>query len=113
VWEKPRIRHRVFFDANFRDAGILMNGEYAEGVRIIEPLQSNPTRHRIDEIRSAPDLNLVIKTYLDDGNGFIEGSALKNIDRSEPDSGLVPRSDLPPRQAPETDPVWNESYGVD
>ena len=90
-----------------------MNGVYAEGVRTEEPIPSDPTRHRIDEIWSAPDLNLVVKTYLDDGNGFIEYSELKNIDRSEPDSSVfVPPSDIPLRQAPESDPVWNESYGA-
>lgn len=90
-----------------------MNGVYAEGVRTEEPIPSDPTRHRIDEIWSAPDLNLVIKTYLDDGSGFIENSELKNIDRSEPDSSVfVPPSDFPLRQAPESDPVWNESYGA-
>jgi hypothetical protein len=91
-----------------------MNGVYAEGVRTIEPIQSDPTRHRIEETWSAPDLNLFIKSYLDDGNGFIEDSELKNIDRSEPDpSVFLPPSSLPKRQAPESDPAWREGYGAD
>jgi hypothetical protein len=91
-----------------------MNGVYAEGVRTVEPILAEPTRHRIDEIWSAPDLNLIIKTYLDDGNGFIEDSELKNIDRSEPDpSVFLPPSSFPKRQAPESDPVWREAYGAD
>jgi hypothetical protein len=91
-----------------------MNGVYAEGVRTVEPILGDSTRHRIDEIWSAPDLNLIIKTYLDDGNGFIEDSELKNIDRSEPDpSVFLPPSSFPKRQAPESDPVWREAYGAD
>jgi hypothetical protein len=91
-----------------------MNGVYAEGVRTIEPIQSDPTRHRIDETWLAPDLDLFIKSYLEDGNGFIEDSELKNIDRSEPEPPVfLPPSNLPKRQAPESDPVWHEAYGAD
>jgi hypothetical protein len=91
-----------------------MNGVYAEGVRRVEPAQSDPTRHRIEEFWSAPDLNLFIKNYLDTGDGFIEDSELKNIDRSEPDpSVFLPPSGLPKRQAPDTDPAWRETYGAD
>ncbi len=93
---------------------IYKNGVYADGVRTVEPLPSDPTHHRVTETWSAPDLNLFIKSYMEDGYGFIEDSELKNIDRSEPDSSIfVPPPGLPRRQAPESDPAWKESYGAD
>lgn len=91
-----------------------MNGVYAEGVRTVEPLPSDPSRHRVQETWSAPDLNLFIKSYLEDGYGFIEDTELKNIDRSEPDPAVFdPPANLPRRLAPESDPVWREPYGAD
>lgn len=92
----------------------LINGVNADGIRYLEPVASNPARHRIDEFWWAPELNLVIKTYLNDGNGLIEDSQLKHIKRSEPDPSVFrPPSDLPSREAPASDPVWHESYGSD
>jgi len=93
---------------------IYMNGVYAEGVRTVEPFPSEPTDHRVTETWSAPDLNLFIKSYLDDGYGFTEDSELKNIDRSEPEpSVFLPPAGLPRRLAPESDPAWKERYGAD
>jgi hypothetical protein len=96
-----------------------INGVYAEGTRSVETLPphsgGNSTDHpihRIDEIWNAPDLNTVVKTYLNDGLGFTERTELKNIDRSEPDpSVFLPPSSLPRREAPESDPVWKEPIG--
>lgn len=98
-----------------------MNGVYAEGTRSVEPIpagqgsnQSDHTIYRIDETWFAPDLDLFIKSYLEDGFGFTEDSELKDIDRSEPDpSTFLPPSDLPIRVAPESDPAWSEPYGSD
>lgn len=96
-----------------------LNGVLAEGTRTVEPLpphqgnnQSDRTLYRIDEIWFAPSLNIYIKTYLDDGLGSTEDSELKDIDPSEPDpSVFLPPTDLPIRQAPDSDPVWKEPYG--
>jgi hypothetical protein len=96
-----------------------INGIYAEGTRSVEAIPpgrgGNGTDHpvkRIDEIWMAPDLNLVVKMFLDDGLGFTERSELKNIDRSEPDpSVFLPPAGLPRREAPESDPVWREPIG--
>jgi hypothetical protein len=98
-----------------------LNGVYAEGVRMVDPIctgadecKSGRTHNHISEIWNAPDLNLVIRMYLDDGLGFTEDSELKDIDRSEPDPTMFqPPSDLPRRQAPDSDPAWHESYGAD
>lgn len=91
-----------------------MNGVYAEGVRSVYPVQSDPDHRRVEETWEAPDLNLFIKSYLDTGTGTIEDSELKNIDRSEPDRSMfVPPSDLPRRRVPESDPVWSEGWGDD
>lgn len=96
-----------------------LNGVYAEGVRLDDSIctgadecKSGQSHHHISEFWTAPDLNLVIRTYLDDGAGFTEDSELKNIDRSEPESSVfLPPPDLPNRQAPATDAVWSEAYG--
>lgn len=98
-----------------------MNGVEAEGTRTVEPIprhqgnnQSEHTVYRIDEIWFAPALDIYVKTYLDDGFGFTEDHELKDIDSSEPDPSIFfPPSDLPIRQAPESDPVWSEPYGAD
>lgn len=93
---------------------IYKNGVYAEGVRSVEPLPSNPVRHRITETWQAPDLNIFIKSYLEDGFGFIEDAELKDIDRSEPDpSTFQPPPGLLRRKAPNSDPAWKEPYGAD
>jgi hypothetical protein len=90
------------------------NGVYAEGVRTVEPFPSDPNHHRVEETWQAPDLNIFIKCYLDTGDGFIEDSELKNIDRAEPDpSTFVPPPGLPKHRAPASDPAWKESYGAD
>ena len=95
-----------------------INGVYAEGSRSIEiiPPGGYRTDHpvkRIDEIWMSPDLKMVVKTFLDDGLGFTEGTELKNIDRSEPDPSVFqPPAGLPIRQAPENDPVWKETIGA-
>jgi hypothetical protein len=97
-----------------------INGVYAEGVRTVDPIcsgedecKSGQTHDHISEIWNAPDLNLVIRMYLDDGLGFTEDSELKNIDRPEPEpSVFVPPADLPKRQAPPSDAVWSEAYGA-
>jgi hypothetical protein len=96
-----------------------INGVYATGSRSVEAIPpgrgGNGTDHpvnRIDEIWTAPDLNMVVKMFLDDGLGFTERSELKNINRSEPEpSVFLPPAGLPKREAPESDPVWNEPYG--
>jgi hypothetical protein len=96
-----------------------INGIYATGTRSVEAILpgrgGNGTDHpvnRIDEIWMAPDLNMVVKMFLDDGFGFTERSELKNIDRSEPEySVFLPPAGLPKREAPESDPVWSEPYG--
>lgn len=96
-----------------------INGVYAMGTRSVEIFPpgkgGNRTDHpikRIDEIWRAPDLNTVVKMYLDTGRGFTESSELKDIDRSEPDpSVFLPPANLPRRQAPESDPVWKEPIG--
>jgi hypothetical protein len=96
-----------------------VNGVYAEGSRSVEAIPpgrgGNGTDHpvnRIDEIWMAPDLNMVVKMFLDDGFGFTERSELKNIDRSEPDPSIFrPSAGLPKREAPESDPVWKEPIG--
>jgi len=98
-----------------------INGVEAEGTRTAEPIpphhgnnQSDRTVYRIDEIWFAPSLNMYVKTYSDDGLGSTEDSELKDIDSSEPDPSIFfPPSDLPLRQAPESDPVWREPYGSD
>ena len=96
-----------------------INGLYATGNRSVEAIPpgrgGNGTDHpvnRIDEIWMAPDLNMVVKMFLDDGLGFTERSELKNIDRSQPEySVFLPPIGLPKREAPENDPVWSEPYG--
>lgn len=109
-------------EANTRDETLgpeYINGVYAEGSRSVEAIPpgrgGNSTDHslnRIDEIWMAPDLNTVVKTFLDDGLGFTERTELKNIDRSEPDRSIfLPPSGLPKREAPESDPVWKEPIG--
>jgi hypothetical protein len=96
-----------------------INGVYATGTRSVEAILprggGNETDHpvnRVDEFWMAPDLGMVVKTFLDDGSGFTERSELKNIDRSEPEpSVFLPPAGLPKREAPESDPVWSEPYG--
>jgi hypothetical protein len=96
-----------------------INGLYATGTRSVEAILpgkgGNGTDHpvnRIDEIWMAPDLNMVVKMFLDTGLGFTERSELKNIDRSELEpSVFLPPAGLPKREAPESDPVWSEPYG--
>jgi hypothetical protein len=96
-----------------------INGVYATGTRsvtIISPGKggngADHPAHRIDEIWTAPDLNMVVKMFLDDGLGFTELDELKDIDRSEPDmSVFLPPEGLPKRVAPESDPVWSEPIG--
>lgn len=96
-----------------------IDGVYAKGTRSVEAIPpgrgGNETDHpvnRIDEIWTAPDLNMVVKMFLDDGVGFTERSELKNIDRSEPDPSVFrPPAGLPKREAPESDSVWKEPIG--
>jgi hypothetical protein len=97
-----------------------LNGVYAEGVRTVDPIcsgedecKSGQTHDHITEIWNAPDLNLAIRMYLDDGLGFTEDAELKNIDRSAPEPTVfLPPPDLPKRQAPPSDAVWSEAYGA-
>lgn len=91
-----------------------INGVYAEGIRSVIPFLLDPTRHHVDEIWTAPDLNTAVKMYLDDGYGSTEDSELTDIDRSEPDpSVFLPPAGLTVRQAPESDAAWKEAYGSD
>jgi hypothetical protein len=95
-----------------------INGVYATGTRSVEAILpgrgGNETDHpvnRVDEFWMAPDLGMVVKTFLDDGSGFTERSELKNIDRSEPELSVFLPPAGPKRVAPESDPVWSEPYG--
>lgn len=97
-----------------------LNGVYAEGVRTVDPIctgadecKSGKTHDHISETWNAPDLNIMIRSYLDDGLGFTEDAELQDIDRSEPEpSVFLPPPDLPKREAPPSDPVWSEPYGA-
>lgn len=98
-----------------------LNGVYAEGVRTVDAIctsgdecKAGRTHNHVSEIWTAPDLNMVVRTYMNDGLGFTEDSELKDIERSEPEPGLfLPPPDLPKRRAPETDAVWKEAFGAD
>jgi len=61
-----------------------INGLYATGNRSVEAILpgrgGNETDHpvnRVDEFWMAPDLGMVVKTFLDDGSGFTERSELR------------------------------------
>jgi hypothetical protein len=97
-----------------------LNGVYAEGVRTVDSIctgedecKAGRSHDHISEHWNALDLNLVIRMYLDDGQGFTEDAELKDIDRSEPETTVfLPPEDLPKRQAPPSDTVWSEAYGA-